>query len=51
MLTWGRCDYGQLGREVPYVAAGPVHFDSVPRAVPSLVGVKQVRNDLHCLEI
>ena len=43
VLTWGRCDYGQLGREVPHpTSGGQVQYDPVPREVPSLAGVKQV---------
>jgi len=43
VLTWGRCDYGQLGREVPHPPSGGVlQYDPVPTEVPSLAGVRQV---------
>lgn len=43
VLAWGRCDYGQLGRDVAAALAGsPPQWDHVPTLVPSLSGVKQV---------
>ena len=48
VFTWGRADYGQLGREVSKRekestnTAGRATFCPVPTAVPQLKNVKQV---------